>query len=86
MNVRQMNPFLPKSAAPKEAHPLPKPSVAAAPPGGDIFSEKLAAALDYKSFKKDDWIILGIIAALIFEGSRDYVLLCSLGYLFLMGL
>lgn len=38
------------------------------------------------NFKKDDWILLGIIATLIFEGSTDYVLLCALGYLFIMGL
>lgn len=42
--------------------------------------------LDFSAFKKDDWILLGIIVALILEGSDDYILLCALGYLFLMGL
>lgn len=41
---------------------------------------------DIKNFKTDDWILLGIIGTLILEGSRDYVLLCALGYLFIMGL
>lgn len=43
-------------------------------------------AFDFSAFKKDDWILLGIIVALILEGSDDYILLCALGYLFLMGL
>ena len=36
--------------------------------------------------KKDDYILIGIIAALIFEGCDDYVLLAVLGYLFIMGI
>ncbi len=43
---------------------------------GDIFSE----------LKKDDYILLGIIAVLIFEGCHDYILLAALGYLFIMGI
>ena len=43
-------------------------------------------SLDISRFKKDDWILLGIIATLILEGSTDYILICALGYLFLMGL
>ena len=42
--------------------------------------------IDFKSFKTDDWILLGIILTLILEGSDDYILLCALGYLFIMGL
>lgn len=42
--------------------------------------------INFKNFKSDDWIILAIIFALIFEGSDDYILICALGYLFLMGL
>lgn len=42
--------------------------------------------LDFSAFKKDDWILLGIIVTLILEGSDDYILLCALGYLFIMGL
>lgn len=44
------------------------------------------SSLDPKAFKKDDWILLGIMFALILEGSEDYILLCALGYLFIMGL
>ena len=43
---------------------------------GEIFSE----------LKKDDYILLGIIAVLIFEGCDDYILLAALGYLFIMGI
>ena len=42
----------------------------------DIFSE----------LKKDDYILLGIIAVLVFEGCDDYILLAALGYLFIMGI
>lgn len=37
-------------------------------------------------FEKDDYILLGIIAVLFFEGCDDYILLAALGYLFFMGL
>ena len=74
MRVVQMNP---SSAPPKErTYALPPPQT---PP----VQKKV---LDIKNFKKDDWILLGIIAALIFEGSDDYILLCALGYLFIIGL
>lgn len=36
--------------------------------------------------KKDDYILLGIIAVLVFEGCDDYILLAALGYLFFMGI
>ncbi|MBR5535493.1 MAG: hypothetical protein IKU60_02460 [Clostridia bacterium] len=75
MRVIQMNP----SSRPKEINftvpPSPAPS----------FGEK-KAPFDIKSFKKDDWILIGIILVLILEGSDDYILLCALGYLFIMGL
>ncbi len=45
-----------------------------------------AFGVNFSSFKKDDWLLLGIIAVLIMEGSDDYVLLCALGYLFAVGL
>jgi len=35
---------------------------------------------------KDDYILAGIIIVLILEGCEDYILLCALGYLFIMGL
>lgn len=44
------------------------------------------SSIDPKAFKKDDWILIGIMLALILEGSEDYILLCALGYLFIMGL
>ena len=37
-------------------------------------------------FEKDDYILLGIIAVLVFEGCDDYILLAALGYLFFMGI
>ena len=37
------------------------------------------------NFEKDDYILLGLIAVLVFEGCDDYILLAALGYLFLMG-
>lgn len=37
-------------------------------------------------FGKDDYILIGLIAVLIFEGCDDYVLLAALGYLFVMGI
>lgn len=80
MRVRQMNPFTGERNARPPA-PAPSPAPAAGNfPFGDIMTN-----LNIKKFKKDDWILLGIICALVLEGSRDYVLLCSLGYLFLMG-
>ena len=36
--------------------------------------------------QKDDYILLGLIAILVFEGCDDYILLAALGYLFIMGL
>lgn len=74
MRVVQMNP---SSAPPRERRALSPP-----PPS----SPPRQKALDVKGFKKDDWILLGIIAALILDGSDDYLLLCALGYLFIMGL
>ncbi len=36
--------------------------------------------------EKDDYILLGLIAVLVFEGCDDYILLAALGYLFFMGI
>lgn len=74
MRVIQMNP---SSAPPRQKRTYTQASLPA-PDKSPLF--------DIKSFKRDDWILLGIIAALIFEGSDDYLLLCALGYLFLVGL
>ena len=40
----------------------------------------------FANFEKDDYILLGIIAVLVFEGCDDYILLAALGYLFVMGI
>ena len=39
-----------------------------------------------KGFQTDDYILLGMIAVLFFEGCEDYTLLAALGYLFFMGI
>lgn len=77
MKVTQMNAFT-------KAPPQNTPEVRAvysppAPPSGNI--GKILAGFD-----KDDYILLGLIAVLIFEGCDDYILLAALGYLFFMGL
>ena len=73
MRVIQMDPF--SGARPRQSFtPHQPPAVPSAP------------KINIASFKKDDWILLGIIATLIFEGSTDYILLCALGYLFIVGL
>lgn len=74
MRVIQMNP---SSLPVKErVRPIVPPSAKAVP----------KPVVDIKAFKTDDWILLLVIAALILEGSDDYILICALGYLFLMGL
>lgn len=80
MRVRQMNPF----TGERNARP-PVTIASSAPEAGNFPFGDIMKSFNIKSFKKDDWILLGIICALVLEGSRDYVLLCSLGYLFLMG-
>ena len=35
--------------------------------------------------KTDDYILIGMIAVLFFEGCDDYILLAALGYLLIMG-
>ena len=58
-------------------------SLPKSPPGqkgglnvGEVFSR----------LEKDDYILLGLIAVLVFEGCDDYILLAALGYLFFMGI
>lgn len=76
MKVTQMNASSKKSSLP----PPPATNQVHEPEG------KRRPFLDVKSFAQDDWILLSIIAALILDGSEDYILLCALGYLFLVGL
>ena len=40
----------------------------------------------FSEFGTDDYILAGIIIVLFFEGCEDYILLCVLGYLFIMGI
>lgn len=77
MKVTAMRPYSTKDISPSASSP------------SDVFSQKTfpkAFGLNFSNFKKDDWLLLGIIAVLVMEGSDDYVLLCALGYLFAMGL
>ena len=80
MRVTQMNAFPAPSQTDKPAvrqtYAVP-PSKPVSPAGniGKILS----------GFEKDDYILLGIIAVLIWEGCDDYILLAALGYLFFMG-
>lgn len=88
MTVRKMNPFVAPqysraereagrtSSAPEAGAP-PKPSAARL---GGIDIKKIIS-----EFKTDDYILIGLIAVLFFEGCDDYILLAALGYLFIMG-
>lgn len=88
MTVRKMNPFVAPqysraereagrtSSAPEAGAP-PKPSAAGL---GGIDIKKIIS-----EFKTDDYILIGLIAVLFFEGCDDYILLAALGYLFIMG-
>lgn len=75
MRVVQMDPSSSPQAGSFERTPFHAPS-----------PKLKKSAFDPKTFKKDDWILIAIILALILEGSEDYILLCALGYLFVMGL
>lgn len=82
MRVVQMNPF---SNTPRGYGNAAGEETLDLPPESDK-KDLRRFKIDFKNFKADDWILLGIIAALILEGSEDYILLCALGYLFIMGL
>ncbi len=81
MRVTQMNSLSQKSGT------APRPQTVSPPAA---FSENRNSSYNIKEmlkrFEKDDYILLGIIAVLIFEGCDDYILLAALGYLFFMGL
>ena len=53
---------------------------------GGAAQEPSALLKRISELKTDDYILLGIIAVLFFEGSDDYIMMAALGYLFLMGL
>ena len=88
MTVRKMNPFVApqysraereagRTSSAPEAGAHPKPSAAVL---GGIDIKKIISG-----FKTDDYILIGLIAVLFFEGCDDYILLAALGYLFIMG-
>lgn len=69
-----MNPYITPPAKQASPKALPSPPILS----NDNFN--------IKNFKKDDWILLSVIAILLFEGCTDYILLCALGYLFFIGI
>ena len=60
--------------------PLPKENLQPERKAGFNFREIIS------KFEKDDYILAGILIALIAEGCDDYILLAALGYLFIMGI
>ncbi len=78
MKVTRMSPFSNQATVTTPAPIQPRQNTSAS--SQNVFN------LNFSNFKKDDWLLLGIIAVLIMEGSTDYVLLCALGYLFMVGL
>lgn len=81
MRSRSMNPFIDRSIS-ESIFPAPEPAVTAPPPA----AEQRGIAKLIGNFQMDDYILIGIIAVLFFEGCDDYMLLAALGYLFLMGI
>lgn len=82
MRVRSMNPFT-------EPPPRTQHSAGAASQP-QVLPRQNTQKFDIKKlvseFKADDYILIGIIAVLFFEGCEDYILLAALGYLFVMGI
>ena len=64
-------------------------AVPQSPPPQEISSPERKAGFNFREviskFEKDDYILAGILIALIAEGCDDYILLAALGYLFVMG-
>lgn len=81
MRVTQMSAF---TAAPALDKPAVQQTYTAPPPGTAPVMGNIGKLLS--GFDKDDYILLGIIAVLVFEGCDDYILLAALGYLFIMGI
>lgn len=90
MTVRKMNPFV----APNYSRTAAKAEASAESSSGKTSPSPPPAAgfggIDIKKiisgFKTDDYILIGLIAVLFFEGCDDYILLAALGYLFIMGI
>ncbi len=81
MRVTQMSAFAPskQNAAP------PQNTVQSVVRYQEPVFQKNGIGKILSGFEKDDYILLGIIAVLIWEGCDDYILLAALGYLFFMG-
>ncbi|MGN1098178.1 MAG: hypothetical protein ACI4SS_04715 [Clostridia bacterium] len=97
MRIRSMNPFMPPVRQPARRpspppapapapDPVPPPPIIAAPPEQWNGAEQNGLFKKLAELKKDDYILIGIIAVLFFEGCDDYILLAALGYLFVMGI
>ncbi len=87
MRSRSMNPFsaaVPLPSAVPLPGPAPEPLPAPPPASPPQASGGLMKLLN--GFQNDDYIILGIIFVLFFEGCDDYLLIAALGYLFVMGI
>lgn len=83
MRIRSMDPFSrPPVLPPVSSEPLSLP--AGDNPSVPRADSGLVGML--KRFQTDDYILLGMIAVLFFEGCEDYTLLAALGYLFFMGI
>lgn len=80
-----MNPF------PERPLPPPEPPTAAPAAVSAVIPSRETADTGglFKfigNMQTDDYILLGIIAVLFFEGCDDYIMLAALGYLFVMGI
>ena len=83
MRVVQMNAF---SSPPEKGNEVAKREKNVVPENKSerVSSYNIRKILN--GFKADDYILLGIIIVLMFEGCDDYILLAALGYLFIMGI
>lgn len=63
-----------------------RPALASAAPPSPVQKEEGGILKKLEELKKDDYILIGIIAVLFLEGSEDYILMAALGYLFVMGI
>ncbi len=82
MRVTQMSAFAPSKQKSVPSQNAVQPLVTHREPA---FKKSEIGKL-LSGFEKDDYILLGIIAVLIWEGCDDYILLAALGYLFFMGI
>ena len=83
MRVVQMSTHPDRRINPPQALPQ-------SPPPQETLSPERKTGFNFREiiskFEKDDYILAGILIALIAEGCDDYILLAALGYLFIMGI